>query len=180
MSVHKAGYGKGTYAMPVEITDAEIEVVTVVKKKVGHKVPVGVRISQGKVNDFKNKWPGGEADAQVIFRALAKAEVDFIHVTEFEAWQPAFEGGQDNLIALARKYAPGIRIIGNGSLHKLERAIDALDSGADFVFLGRGALSNPDLPAIFAAKRMPREFDDAILKPIADIKASELEFQPTD
>lgn len=156
-----------------------IEVISAVKGEVGGKVPVGVRISQGKVNDFTNKWPGGEADAQIIFRALAGAGVDFIHVTEFEAWQPAFDGGKDSLIELARKNAPGVTLIGNGSLHDLDRAISALNSGADIVSFGRGALSNPDLPAVFAAERVPREFDVAILNPIADIKASELEFEPS-
>lgn len=231
MSVY---YGKGAYAMPVEISEAEIaeaiqgfadtaaravdtanfdgieihgangylldqfltahtnlradgwggdmthrvrlliDVVTAVKERVGQTVPVGVRISQGKVNDFKHKWPNGERDAQVIFTALANAGVDFIHVTEHEAWQPAFEGGTDSLITLARKFAPGVTIIGNGSLHDPVHAHEALDAGADMIALGRGALSNPDYPLILEAKQRFRAFDGSILQPIADIKGSEL------
>lgn len=234
MSVY---YGEGAYAMPVEITEAEIaqviqgfadtaaravetanfdgieihgangylldqfltahtnvrkdrwggdmtqrmslliNVVTAVKEKVGRKVPVGVRISQGKVNDFKNKWLDGEGDAQIIFSALADAGVDFIHVTEHEAWQPAFEGGQDSLITLARKFAPGITIIGNGGLHDPAHAGEALNAGADMIALGRGALSNPDYPVILETNQTFREFDSSILQPIADIKASELELE---
>ena len=234
MSVY---YGEGAYAMPVEITEAEIaqviqgfadtaaravetanfdgieihgangylldqfltahtnlrkdrwggdmtqrmslliNVVTAVKEKVGQKVPVGVRISQGKVNDFKNKWLDGEGDAQIIFSALADAGVDFIHVTEHEAWQPAFEGGQDSLITLARKFAPGITIIGNGGLHDPAHAGEALNAGADMIALGRGALSNPDYPVILETNQTFRAFDGSILQPIADIKASELELE---
>ncbi|KMM78460.1 NADH:flavin oxidoreductase [Pseudomonas deceptionensis] len=234
MSVY---YGEGAYAMPVEITEAEIaqviqgfadtaaravetanfdgieihgangylldqfltahtnlrkdrwggdmtqrmslliNVVTAVKEKVGQKVPVGVRISQGKVNDFKNKWLDGEGDAQIIFSALADAGVDFIHVTEHEAWQPAFEGGQDSLITLARKFAPGITIIGNGGLHDPAHAGEALNAGADMIALGRGALSNPDYPVILETNQMFRAFDGSILQPIADIKVSELELE---
>lgn len=151
-----------------------VEVVKAVKQGIGGKVPVGIRISQGKVNDFTCKWPGGEGDAQVIFAALAEAGADFIHVTEFEAWQPAFEGTNDSLISLARRYAPSVTVIGNGSLHSGARAAEALGQGADLVAVGRGALSNPDLPQVFATGRVPKEFEGSVLGPIADVKDSEL------
>lgn len=152
-----------------------VAVVAAVKERVGAKVPVGIRISQGKVNDFQNKWPGGESDAQAVFSALADAKVDFIHVTEYEAWKPAFEGTQDSLVSLASRYAPGITIIANGSLHDPDRAAEVLRSGADLVALGRGALSNPDYPSLIEADAPLREFDGSVLQPIADIKASELQ-----
>lgn len=151
-----------------------VEVLEAVKAAVGGQVPVGVRISQGKVNDFIHKWPGREADAEVIFSTLAQAGADFIHVTEFEAWQPAFENGTDTLIALARRYAPGVTIIANGTLHSIERAAQALQLGADLIALGRGALANPDMPRLFAQEIEPRKFDSTILGPIANIKDSEL------
>jgi 2,4-dienoyl-CoA reductase-like NADH-dependent reductase (Old Yellow Enzyme family) len=152
------------------------EVVKAVKAAVGHEVPVGIRISQGKVNDFTAKWPGREADAEVIFSTLAQAGADFIHVTEFEAWQPAFGSGGESLVALARRHAPGVTIIANGSLHSIGLAEQALAMGADVVALGRGALANPDMPKRFADNKEPRIFDGAILGPIANIKDSELAF----
>lgn len=154
-----------------------VDVLQAVKAAVGQEVPVGIRISQGKVNDFTHKWPGREADAEVIFGALADAGADFIHVTEFEAWQPAFDGGSDSLAALARRYAPGVTLIANGSLHDPERAAEVLNAGADIVALGRGALANPDLPHVLAQGKAPRAFDGAILGPIADVKDSELAIQ---
>lgn len=157
-----------------------VRVVEAVKQEVGHRVPVGIRISQGKVNDFTHKWPGREADAQEIFAALASAGVDFLHVTEFEAWKPAFEGGRDSLVGLARRFAPNVVIIANGSLHDRERANEVLTAGADVIAMGRGALSNPDLPGLFAAGSAPRVFDSSILGPIANIKPSELAFGVTD
>lgn len=153
-----------------------VAIVQAVKAEVGDQVPVGIRISQGKVNDFAHKWAGGEDDAQVIFSALADAGADFIHVTEHEAWQPAFSGGQSSLVALARRYAPGVPVIANGSLHSLERANGALLDGADLVAQGKGALSNPDLPRLYAYGGEPRPFDGAILGPIANIKNCELAF----
>jgi 2,4-dienoyl-CoA reductase-like NADH-dependent reductase (Old Yellow Enzyme family) len=149
-------------------------VLTAVKAATGRGVPVGIRLSQGKVNDFVSKWPGRETDAAAIFGALAAAGADFIHVTEFEAWKPAFDGGTDSLITLARRYAPGLTIIANGSLHDTERAAQAIEQGADLVALGRGALANPDLPRLLAEGRPQRAFDGTILAPVADIKESEL------
>jgi 2,4-dienoyl-CoA reductase-like NADH-dependent reductase (Old Yellow Enzyme family) len=154
-----------------------VDVVNSVRLGIGNAAPVGIRISQGKVNDFASKWPGGEADAELIFGTLADAGVDFIHVTEREAWQPAFEGTGDSLVALARRYAPNVTIIANGGLHTAQRISQALEAGADIVTVGRGALANPDLPMILAKGREPREFDSSILQPIASIKDDELAMQ---
>ncbi|WP_315388369.1 NADH:flavin oxidoreductase [uncultured Stenotrophomonas sp.] len=151
-----------------------VEVLNAVKAKVAGRAPVGMRISQGKVNDFLHKWEGGEQDAEVIFGSLADAGVDFLHVTEFEAWQPAFVGETESLAALARRYAPGVPLIANGGLHDLARAGQLLDQGADIVALGRGALANPDLPRRIQNGEPLRQFDASILGPIADIKGSEL------
>lgn len=153
-----------------------LEVLRAVRRAVGEAVPVGVRISQGKVNDFTYKWPGGEADAKAIFGALAQAGADYIHVTEFEAWQAAFDGGRDSLLALARRHAPGVTIIANGNLHDAGRAAGALEQGADMIAVGRGALANPDLPQRWRDGQAPRPFDGALLSPIAHIKDSELAF----
>lgn len=112
--------------------------------------------------------------AEVIFGTLADAGVNFLHVTEHEAWRPAFEGTRDSLVALARRFAPDVTVIANGGLHTARRIADALESGADIVTVGRGALANPDLPMILASGREPRHFDSAILQPVANIKAAEL------
>jgi 2,4-dienoyl-CoA reductase-like NADH-dependent reductase (Old Yellow Enzyme family) len=153
-------------------------VVKAVKLGVDGAVPVGIRISQGKVNDFTAKWQGKEADAEVIFGTLADAGADFIHVTEHEAWQPAFEGSRDSLVALARRYAPNQTIIANGGLHTAERMDRVLTAGADIITLGRGALANPDLPKVLENRREPRSFDSSILQPVANIKPQELAMQP--
>ncbi|AET92844.1 NADH:flavin oxidoreductase/NADH oxidase [Burkholderia sp. YI23] len=153
------------------------DVVKAVRRDLGAAVPVGIRISQGKVNDFASKWPGGEADAETIFGTLADAGIDFLHVTEFEAWQPAFEGTRDSLVTLARRHAPNVTIIANGGLHTAQRIDHALASGADLVTVGRGALANPDLPKLLENQREPRAFDSSILHPIASIKPEELAMQ---
>ncbi|RZN16686.1 NADH:flavin oxidoreductase [Bradyrhizobium sp. Leo121] len=151
-----------------------VETFRKVRAKVGAAVPVGVRISQGKVNDHFHKWAGAERDAEVIFGSLADAGADFIHVTEFEAWKPAFGEQGPSLMHLAKRYASKATILANGSLHNIGQAMAALDHGADIVTIGRGALANPDMPNRLSMRRALNEFNPAILAPIANIKASEL------
>ncbi|WP_415797524.1 tRNA-dihydrouridine synthase [Comamonas aquatilis] len=154
--------------------EAVVATIKSVRASVGASVPVGIRVSQGKVNDFTHKWAEGEQGAETIFGTLAAAGVDYIHVTEFEAWQPAFGTHGPTLVQLARRYAKGPAIIANGGLHDASRALDVLEHGADIIALGRGALSNPDWPAKVQQGLALEEFDRSILGPIADIKASEL------
>jgi 2,4-dienoyl-CoA reductase-like NADH-dependent reductase (Old Yellow Enzyme family) len=137
-------------------------------------VPVGIRISQAKVNDFTHKWENGEKDAKTVFTLLGASGIDFLHLTEFEAWQPAFKDNSLSLVSLARQFAPELTIVANGSLHEAHRAEEVIEAGADFIALGRGALANHDWPNRVKTGEAIREFDREILAPIADIKDSEL------
>lgn len=150
-----------------------VEVVRRVRRSIGRATPAGVRVSQAKVNDFTHKWSDGQADVATLFKALADAGVDYIHVTEFEAWRPAFGDGGPSLVSLARLNAPGATIIANGSLHDPPKAELALDQGADVVALGRGALCNPDWPIRVRTGRALASFDPRLLRPLADIKPRE-------
>lgn len=151
-----------------------LETLRAVRAKVGGEVPVGVRISQGKVNDYHHKWAGAERDAEIILGSLGDAGADFIHVTEFEAWRPAFGAGGPSLMRLAKHYAPRAKILANGSLHQIEKAVAALANGADIITIGRGALANPDLPNRLIEGGSLNEFDSGILGPVANIKEAEL------
>ncbi|KQP02742.1 NADH:flavin oxidoreductase [Methylobacterium sp. Leaf93] len=145
-----------------------------VRARVGADVPIGVRISQGKVNDFTHKWAGRNQDAEAIFGTLAEIGASYIHVTEHRVWEPAFEGGRDSLVALARRYAPHVRLIANGGVTDAARAQEVMAAGADIVALGKAALANPDFPNRVRAEEEVAAFDPAILGPIANIKPSEL------
>ncbi|UIN35076.1 NADH:flavin oxidoreductase [Methylobacterium oryzae] len=151
-----------------------VAVFKAVRAKVGGNVPVGIRISQGKVNDFTHKWAGREQDAEAVFGTLADAGLDYIHVTEHDASKPAFEIGQDSLVALARRYAPNLSLLANGGFQEASKAEAVVEAGADIVAFGKAALANPDLPNRIGAARDLAPFDPAILGPIADIKEREL------
>ncbi|WP_161828507.1 oxidoreductase [Steroidobacter agaridevorans] len=146
-----------------------VEVVEAVRAAVGPTFVVGVRISQGKVNDFTYKWSEGEAAAAVVFGTLDSLPVDYIHTTEFEAWQPAFGAGL-SLAALAKKYSRK-PVLANGGLHAPAQATGMIERGeADFVSLGRGALMHPDWVRRVSEARAIEEFDRGLISPIADLE----------
>jgi 2,4-dienoyl-CoA reductase-like NADH-dependent reductase (Old Yellow Enzyme family) len=160
----------GPVANRVRLT---LEVARAIRQTLGTAIPLGVRISQGKVNDFTHKWSGAEEDAATIFSSIASAGVDYIHVTEFEAWRPAFADGGPSLVYLAKLNAPGTTIIANGGLHHPENAAAILGGGADLIALGRSALANPNWPQRVLERRDIASFDPALLAPFGDIKLSE-------
>ncbi len=155
-------YGRdraGRLRLPVEVVEA-------VRAAVGRDVPIGIRLSQGKVNDPTHTW-SGEAEAACIFGTLGRL-VDYLHTTEHEAWQPAFDAGP-SLAALAKRH--GLKpVMANGSLHAPERAAALLARGeADLVSLGRGALVHADWPRRLADGLPLLDFDRGLLSPIADL-----------
>ncbi|MGF3022094.1 NADH:flavin oxidoreductase [Methylobacterium aquaticum] len=144
-----------------------VEVVEAVRKVVGRDVPIGIRISQGKVNDPAHTWRG-EAEAAFIFGRLGSLAVDYLHTTAHEAWQPAFDAGP-SLAALAKRHG-GKPVLANGSLHVPGQAAALLERGeADLVSLGRGALVHADWPRRLAGGLPLLEFDRGLLSPIADL-----------
>ncbi|WP_398483190.1 NADH:flavin oxidoreductase [Tardiphaga sp.] len=143
------------------------EVVLAVRAAVGSEMVVGVRASQGKVNDFLHKWRGAE-EAAAIFTMLGHLPVDYIHTTEFEAWKPAFAEGE-SLAAFAKRYS-GRPVIANGALHDPQAAAGMVARGeADIVSLGRGALAHADWPLRVLSNAEIGEFDRNILSPLADL-----------
>jgi 2,4-dienoyl-CoA reductase-like NADH-dependent reductase (Old Yellow Enzyme family) len=151
------------------------EVVTATRKAIGPQVPLGIRISQSKVNDYTHKWAGGEKDAEIIFGTLGQAGVDFLHVTEYRALSPAFGDSGPTLVALAKKYGQ-VPVLVNGNLNEPEKAETMLaEGGADIITIGKGALANQDWPQKVAQGLALQEFNPANhLSPDARLKPHEL------
>ncbi|MGJ9384180.1 tRNA-dihydrouridine synthase [Salipaludibacillus sp. CF4.18] len=153
-----------------------VEVLQAVREQVGAEFPVGIRISQGKVNDYDHKWANGESDAEIIFSSISKAGADFIHVTENDAMNPAFEENGKTLAAFAKKYGD-VPIFANGNLHEPEKAEEIIKKGeADLITLGTGALVNPDWVNKVQKDGTINEFNpEKFLHPNAKIKEFEEE-----
>jgi 2,4-dienoyl-CoA reductase-like NADH-dependent reductase (Old Yellow Enzyme family) len=152
-----------------------VELVEAVRQEVGTDYPVGIRISQGKVNDYEHKWAQGEKDAEIIFGSLSKIGVDFIHVTEHDAFNSAFEENGPTLASLAKKFGGEVPVFANGKLHEPGKAEEIIKKGqADLVTIGTGALANPDWAKKVQNNEQLNEFNpEKFLHPNAKIKEFE-------
>ncbi|MGW5385528.1 oxidoreductase [Nocardia sp. NPDC003963] len=143
-----------------------VEVAGSARAAVGPEFPVGLRLSQTKVNDFGYRWSGA-AEAETIFRAVAGAGVDYLHLaSEGRDWyETAVLDTGETVTRLARSIT-GLPVIANGGMHAPDLARRVLGEGhADLVALGRGALANPDWPRVVATDARPVDFDRAMLEP---------------
>lgn len=135
---------------------------------------MGVRISQGKVNDFHHKWANAEADAKIIFQKLIDTSATYIHTTEYKAFKPAFADGESTLAELAKKYS-GLPVIANGNLSDPDKAESLLaNSEADLIAIGTSALVNSDWVNKVRDGHELTPFDHHFLQPIATLKDEEI------
>lgn len=134
--------------------------------------PVGVRISQTKVNDFEHAWAGGANDAKVVFTSLAKTGIDFIDCSSHLGLAPIF-GTPHSLSGLAREYS-GLPVMANGKLSEPEDAEAALTQGeGDFVAIGKAALADYNWPKKIAANEPRVPFNPGMIMPYATLDCYE-------
>jgi 2,4-dienoyl-CoA reductase-like NADH-dependent reductase (Old Yellow Enzyme family) len=134
--------------------------------------PVGVRISQTKVNDFEYAWLGGKDDAKVVFSSLEKTGIDFIDCSSHLGLAPVF-GTKKSLSGLARKYS-GLPVMANGKLDRPEDAESALTQGeGDFVSIGKSALADYNWPRKIAADEPRVPFNPSMTMPYATLDCYE-------
>lgn len=142
------------------------EVTAEVKGATGPGFPVGVRFSQGKINDPSWRWPGGDDEARAVFTAAAAAGADYLHLAgSGRDWSPH----GPTLPGLARAVT-GLPVIANGGLHEDAVARRVLDERhADVLAIGTGALANPDLPRRVVTGAVRAPFDPRLLEPLATL-----------
>ena len=152
-----------------------VEVCQAVKEAVGADFPVGIRISQAKVNDYTHKWAGGERDAEIIFSRIGSTGIDFLHVTEYHANEPAFEENGPSLAVLAKKWGK-LPVFANGNINTPELAEEMLKKGeVDLVAIGKAALANKDWANKAAKGESLEEFKpENFFVPNAKVKEFEL------
>ncbi|MET9669349.1 NADH:flavin oxidoreductase [Streptomyces sp. NPDC006475] len=126
---------------------------------------VGVRLSQGKVNDHDYRWEQGAEEAALIFASVSHAT--YLHIAgEGSGWEEsALLDNGETITALARRVTQK-PVIANGNLADADLAARVVTEGhADLISLGRTALANPDYPAKLARGSEPAVFDPAMLAP---------------
>ena len=123
------------------------EVVGEIRRSVSAAFPIGIRISQVKVNDPDFRW-SGIAEARQILGQVASCHAAYVHVSsEDAAWgEVSFLAPDVSVTALARSVC-GVPVIANGGLDEPRLASRLLQEGhADLISIGHGAVANPDWP----------------------------------
>jgi len=143
------------------------EVFTAIRLLTGNDFIIGIRFSEGKVNNLSYRWKGGVETAKELFKEVAKMRPDYIHIAA-EGGQWAREcaypdGSSSNSIA---REITGATVIANGGLHNTDLALNLLsDNHAHLVAIGRAAIANPDLPQLIKTERQIRPFNNSMIKP---------------
>ena len=145
------------------------EVLESILDTVKGKIPVGMRISQTKVNNFEYEWPGGEQDAAFIFKKMKSIGPNYLHISTHKGLEPVWQT-ENNLSFYAKKYFEG-KVIACGGLHVPEKAENLLkNKEADLAAVGKGAIANPNLPKDIQLGRSINEFVPEMIRPLATIE----------
>jgi len=148
------------------------KIIKAVREAVSADFVVGIRFSQKKVNDTKYLWPEEETGAEYIFSKMQEYQVDYIHTTEPILNESAFNNSP-SLASLAKKYSK-LPVIANGGVSEPQLAVKVLNAQeADFVSLGKIALSNQDWPNLVNNHQLIKNFNFSLLSPIADLESAE-------
>jgi len=109
---------------------------------------VGLRLSEGKVNDLSYRWPEGAVMAREVLEQVKLAEPTYVHIAaEHGDWRRdcLYEDGS-SYGGLARMIT-GRPVVVNGGLHRLDIGEEVLRGHGDILALGKAALADPFWPA---------------------------------
>ncbi len=142
------------------------DILAAIKHRVSEAFLVGIRVSQGKVNDFDHQWPGGLADAEVIFSRLQRAGASYLHMaSEGKGFDHGCLTAQGESLPRLARQLTGLPVIANGGLDDPAQARRMLtEHHGDLIALGTGALANPDWPTRIQQGGQAATFDAAMFE----------------
>jgi len=159
----------------VDRTRFGVEVIRAVRRAVGPTLPVVLRWSQWKMNDYTVKLVEGPTELERFLGPLAEAGLTAFHCSTRRFWQPEFpdSGSELNLAGWTKKVT-GLPVITVGSvglsredsrdtrgatvetstanLEALARMVERGD--VDLVAIGRALLANPEWPRLVREGRL--------------------------
>ncbi|HVI47465.1 MAG TPA: NADH:flavin oxidoreductase [Chitinophaga sp.] len=148
------------------------EIIQAIRAIVPAHFLIGIRLSEGKVNDLKYRWKDGAAMAVEVLEEARKAAPDFIHIAvQSGEWErDSFYSNGTSYAALAKQIT-GKVIIANGGMHQLTRATRVIEeSHADLLSIGKAALADPAWPSHILNGTSPLAFHPDMLWPEATIR----------
>ena len=150
------------------------EVIGAIVERIQHRIPVGVRLSQAKVNDSHHKWVDAR-EAADIYSTIAAAEPAYLHLAgEGRPWTHSGRAADGTALGALARQSAGLPVIVNGGLHTPELIEQTLADGeADIVSLGRPALADPAWPTHILDGVTPEEFHADFITPSATLTNTE-------
>ena len=133
---------------------------------------IGLRLSEGKVNNLFYRWSEGSEMAKAMLEEVNKIRPDYIHIAaESGNWQRDCTYSDGSSFTGLAKQITALPVIANGGLHDLEKAGEVLSSGqADLLAIGKAALVNPGWPLKILKAQEPILFAPEFIKPSATIE----------
>lgn len=148
------------------------EIINAIRARVPEKFIIGLRLSEGKVNDLYYRWPEGAATAITILKEVKKINPDYIHIAaESGNWQRDCVYADGSSFTGLAKTITGLPVIANGGFHEAHLSHRVLNTGqADLLAIGKAALADPEWPNKIAKNKQPVAFQPAFIKPSAAIE----------
>ncbi|MFC4874434.1 NADH:flavin oxidoreductase [Negadavirga shengliensis] len=143
------------------------EIIAGIRNQVPANFIVGLRISEGKVNNLAYRWEGGSKTAKALLHEIQKSPVDYLHIAaEHFGWEgECLYPDGSSLTGLAKEILD-IPVIANGKMADLSLSQKLLDTEqADLFAIGKEALSNPDFVHKVANNMEIVPFDSRLLYP---------------
>ncbi|MCG7198885.1 NADH:flavin oxidoreductase [Marinobacter pelagius] len=145
-----------------------LEVVRAVRKAVGNRYPVGIRLSQATVTDPDYQLPEGESGFRTVVEAVRDAGADFVHTTDGEVNRKHFVEGDQSLASVAAS-VEGVELIINGGIDETNYQDMANQFPGALLAVGKKALANPDFVQRLKDGKEIGDLDFAMLQPKATI-----------
>lgn len=167
----------------VSRTRFAVEIIQAVRNRVGPDLPLVLRWSQWKLQDFEAKLARNPEELERFLRPLVDAGVDAFHCSTRRFWEPEFTGSDLNLAGWTKKLTgrPAITV-GSVTLNQdmmtsfgtadtadvtsIDNLLERLDRDEfDLVAIGRSLIVNPAWPALVrrGALNELRPFNRAVM-----------------
>src|SRR5690606_36775862 len=105
------------------------EIIADIKSSVPSNFIVGLRDSEGKVNNLTYRWADGIETARELAKEIKKSQPDFVHVAvQTGEWERDSFFGEGISLASVIRDTTGVPVIANGGFHHLDKAETALNN----------------------------------------------------
>jgi 2,4-dienoyl-CoA reductase-like NADH-dependent reductase (Old Yellow Enzyme family) len=156
------GYGGD----PVSRTRFAVEVIREVRRRIGPDLPLALRFSQWKLQDFEAKLARTPLELEAFLQPLCDAGVDLFHCSTRRYWEAEFADSNLNLAGWTKKLAgkPTITVgsvtlnedmmksfttDGTAAITGIDDLLERLGRGEfDLVAIGRSLIVNPSWPTL--------------------------------